>query len=216
MKSDIEHAPFQIIVDSRPLFPSIFQHLFLIVLALSLVVVLRNKVSVKVASSTLAGQVSVVGRWHQTDRLRRTDVLIAELMRALLYHVGVEVILVVDDDVVGWPNMPLKAGMCLKVKVKQERGREAPILDCARKGVTIVRFLPRRRWVEPTVMPLSANDDGDLWLIIQASPNLPERLPNFQFELRFEYLIVLSLSPHMNRLINLECQKRQTSLTPSR
>lgn len=125
-------------MDFWPLFPSVFQPLFLVTLALTLVVILRNKEPIEVASTTLASQVGVVSWWYQTDRLRRTNVLITELMCALLHPVGSEVILVVDYDVVGWPNMPLKARMCLEVEVEQERGRETSVLDRARKGVSIV------------------------------------------------------------------------------
>lgn len=126
-------------MDSPPRFLSLLQHLFLIVAVfLPLVVILRNKVSAEVAPSTFASQVGVVGRWHQTDRLCSTNVLIAELVCTLLHHVGIEVILVVDDDVVGRPSVPLKAGMRLEVEVKQERGREASVLDCAGKGVSVI------------------------------------------------------------------------------
>ena len=107
-------------MDSLPLFSRVFQHLFLVTLALALVV--RNKVTAKVAPSALASQVGVVGRWHQTDRLRRTNVLVAELMSTLLNRVGTEVIIVIDDYVVSWPNVSLKAEVCLEVEVKQERG----------------------------------------------------------------------------------------------
>lgn len=93
--------------------------------------------------------------------------------------------------------------MRLEVEIKQERGRKASVLDCARKGVAIIRFLLDRRWIESAVVSLPANDDGDLRLILQAPSGLPERLLDFRIELLFEYLVVLALSQHINRLISL-------------
>lgn len=103
-----------------PLSLSLLQHLFVVTLAFAfaLVVVLGNEVPAEVASTTLASQVSVVGRGYQANRLCRANILIAEVMGTLLYYIGAEVILVVNDDVVGWSNMPLKTGMCLKIEVE--------------------------------------------------------------------------------------------------
>ena len=120
-----------------PIFLSVFEHLPLGTLGLSLSFV-RNKVPAEVASGALAGQVSIVGGRHQAYSLRRANVLVAEVMGALLHHVGIEVILVVDDDVVGWSNLSLETGMCLKVEVEQERRRETSVLDRAGKGVAVV------------------------------------------------------------------------------
>jgi hypothetical protein len=124
---------------------------------------------------------------------------------ALLYHVGIEIILVVDNDIVGWPNVPLQAGMRLEVEVEQEWGREASVLHCARKSISVVRFLLGRRWVESTVMSLSTNDDSDLWAHTSRPPPifLKASLHFLESELFFEYILVLTLSPRINRLISL-------------
>ena len=120
-----------------PFFLSVLLHLLLCTLPLTLVV-FRNKVPAEVAPSTLASQVGVISGWDQANRLCRTNVLVAEVMSTLLHHIGIKVVLVVDDDVVGWSNLPLKARMCLQVEVEQERRREASVLDCTRKGVSVV------------------------------------------------------------------------------
>ena len=127
-------------------------------------------------------------------------------MGALLYYIGVEVILVVYDDVVGWPNLPLETGMRLEVEVEQERGRETSILDRARECVAVVRFLIGRRGVESAVMSLPTDDNGDLRLIIR-TPRLLERLDNVRTELLLEYVIVLTLSPHLNKSPDLGVQR---------
>ena len=127
-------------MNPTPFFLSILQHLLHLLLStlpLSLDI-LRDKVPVEVTPSTLASQVGVIGRWDQADRLCRTNVLVAEVMSTLLHHIDIEVVLVVDDDVMGWSNLPLKTGMCLQVEVEQERRREASVLDCTRKGVSVV------------------------------------------------------------------------------
>ena len=111
-------------MDSFPLFLDLFQHqrleILLLTFPLALFIVPRNEVFVEVASSALAGQVGVVGRWHQADCLCRTNVLITEVMGTLLHHVGIELVLVIDDDVVSRANLPLEAGVRLKVEVEQE------------------------------------------------------------------------------------------------
>ena len=99
-------------MNPTPFFLSILEHLFLSTFALALVV-LRDKVRAEVAPSTLAGQVGVVGGWNQADCLCRTNVLVAEVMGTLLHHVGIEAVLVVDDDIVGRSNLPLETGMRL-------------------------------------------------------------------------------------------------------
>ena len=137
MKLDIKHAVLQIVVNPSPFFLSVLGHLFLGTLAPALVV-RRNEVPAEVASGTLAGQVGVIGGWHQADCLCRTNVLVAEVMSTLLHHVGVEVVLIVDDDVVGWSNLSLETGVCLQVEVEQKGRREASVLDCAGKGVSVV------------------------------------------------------------------------------
>ena len=177
-------------MNPRPIFLGILEHLFLGTLGLSLGFV-RNEVPAEVASSALAGQVGIVGGWHQADCLCRANVLVTEVMGALLHHVGIEVVLVVDDDVVGRSNLSLETGMCLKVEVKQERRRKASVLDCAGKSVAVVRFLLGRRRVEPAVVSLPTNDDGDLRPILPL--DLLESLRHLQKELLFEHIIVLPL-----------------------
>ena len=125
-------------MNPTPVSRSIVEHLFLGTLVLSLSLVVRNEVPAEVAPSALAGQVGIEGRWHQANCLRRANVLVAEAMGTLLHHVGIEAVLVVDDDVAGRSNLPLETGMCLQVEVEQEWRCEASILNCARKGVTIV------------------------------------------------------------------------------
>ena len=218
-KLDVKHAVLQVAMDFLPFFLSIFKHLLLATLVLALaffLAILRNEESAEVASSTLAGQVGVVGGWHKTDCLCRTDVLITEVMGALLYNVCAEVVLVVDDDVVGWSNVPLKASMGLEIEVEQERRRETSVLNRSGKGVAIICFLFCHRRVEPTVMPLSADDDCDLRLILCAPTDLLERVFHTG-ELFFEYvIIVLSLWFCLNTVPSLESSKARTSLTPSR
>lgn len=114
-KSDIKHGVLQVIVDAAPLFLGVCKHLFLGAFAL---VALRNEEPAEVASSTLASQVGVIRRRDQANRLCRTNVLVAEVMSSLLQYVDVEVVLVVDDDVVGWSNLPLEARMGLQVEVE--------------------------------------------------------------------------------------------------
>ena len=211
-KLDVEHAILQAIVNPTPFFLSIFEHLFLGTLALALVV-LRNEVRAEVASSTLAGQVGVVGRWDQADRLRRTNVLVAEVMGTLLHHVGIEPVLIVDDNVVGRSNLSLETGMRLQVEIEQERRREAPVLNCSGKGVAIVRFLFGRRRVESAVVSLPTDDDGDLRLIL--SLDFLESLPHFRIELFFDHVIILSLGSWVSPLVSFEDSKLPTSLTPS-
>ena len=125
-------------MNPTPVSRSILEHLFLGTLTLTLSLVVRNEVPAEIASSTLAGQVGVVGRWNQANCLRRANVLVAEAMGTLLHHVGIETVLVVDDDVVGRSNLSLETGMCLQVEVEQEWRCEASVLNCAGKGVTIV------------------------------------------------------------------------------
>ena len=125
-------------MNPTPVSRSIVEHLFLGTLVLSLSLVVRNEVPAEVAPSALAGQVGIEGRWYQANCLRRANVLVAEAMGTLLHHVGIEAVLVVDDDVVGRSNLSLETGMCLQVEVEQEWRCEASILNCARKGVTIV------------------------------------------------------------------------------
>ena len=200
-KLDVKHAILQVIVNPTPFFLSIFEYLFLGTLALALVV-LRNEVRAEVASSTLAGQVGVVGRWDQADRLRRTNVLVAEVMGTLLHHVGIEPVLVVDDNVVGRSNVSLKTRMRLQVEIEQERRREASVLDCAGKGVAVVRFLFGRRRVESAVVSLPTDDDGDLRLILPL--DFLESLPHSQTELFFDHVIVLSLRSCMSPSVSFE------------
>jgi len=99
-------------VNPNPFFLSVLGHFFLGTLALALVV-RRNEVPAEVAPSTFAGQVGVIGGWHQADRLCRANVLVAEVMSTLLHHIGVEAVLIVDDDVVGRSNLSLETGMRL-------------------------------------------------------------------------------------------------------
>ena len=187
----------------------------MLTLPLALVFILRNEVPTEVTSRTFASQVSIVGRWYQTDRFRCASVLIAEVMCTLLHHIGIEVILIVDDDVVGWSNLSLKAGMRLEIKIEQERGRKAPILHRTRKSVAVVRFLFGCRWVKSAVVSLSTDHDGDLWFILRAPSNFPESLLDLRMELIFEYFLILSLLLHVSRLIDFKHPKPRTSLTPS-
>ena len=112
MKLDIKHAVLQIVVNPSPFFLGVFEHLFLATLALA-PVARRNEIAAEVASSTFAGQVCIIGGWHQADRLCRANILVAEVMSTLLHHIGIEVVLVIDDDVVGRSNLPLETGMRL-------------------------------------------------------------------------------------------------------
>jgi len=201
-------------VNATPFFLSVLIHLFLGTLALSLVV-LRNEVPAEVAPSTFASQIGVVGGWNQADCLCRTNVLVAEVMGALLHHVGIEAVLVVDDNVVGRSNLPLETGMRLQVEVEQERRREASVLDCARKGVTVVRLLVGRRGVESTVVSLPTDDDSDLRLILRVHPDLFKRLLHLQMELFFEHILILPLRFCLSTLVSLEGSNTRTSLTPS-
>lgn len=196
----------------RPIFLGILEHLFLGTLGLSLAFV-RNEVGAEVASSALAGQIGIICGWHQADCLCRANVLVAEMVGALLHHVSIEVILVVDDDVVGRSNLSLEAGMCLKVEVEQERRRETSVLDCAWKGVAVVRFLLGRRRVESAVVSLPTDDDGDLRPILPL--DLLESLRHLQKELFFEHVLILSLQPCVSTLAYLKDTKLPTSLTPS-
>ena len=186
-KSDVKHAVLQVTVNFPPFILSIFKPLLRIH---ATPVLARNEESVEVAPSTLASQVGVVGGWHKADCLCRTGVLITEVMSALLYRVCAEVVLAVDDDVVGWSNVPLKAGMGLEVEVEQERRRETSVLNRSGKGVAIICFLFCRRGVESTAMPLSADDNCDLRLILYASTDLLEGASHLLAELFFEYMIV--------------------------
>lgn len=201
-------------MNTRPFFLSVRKHLLLATLAFSLVV-LGNEVRAEVASSALAGQVGVVGRWDQADCLCRTNVLVAEVMSTLLHHVCIEAVLIVDDDVVGRPNLPLEPGMCLQVEVEQEWRREASVLNCARKGVAVVRFLLGRRRVKATVVSLPADDDCDLRLVLRAPSDLFKRLPHFQMELFFEHILILPLRFWLSISVSLRGSKTHTSLTPS-
>ena len=213
-KSDVKHAVLQVAVNFPPFILSIFKPLLLATLIL--VHAPRNEESVEVAPSTPASQVCVVGGWHKTDCLCRTDVLITEVMSALLYRVCAEVVLVVDDNVVGWSDVPLNAGMGLEIEVEQERRRETSVLNRSGKGVAIICFLFCRRRVEPTVMPLSADDDCDLRLILCASADLLERVSHLLAELYVEYVIVLLLWFRLNTTPSLESSKERTSSTPCR
>ena len=187
-KSDVKHAVLQVAMNFPPFILGIFKPLLFATLIL--VHAPRNEESVEVAPSTLASQVGVVGGWHKADCLCRTDVLITEVMSTLLYRVCAEVVLVVDDDVVGWSNVPLKPGMGLEVEVEQERRRETSVLNRSGKGVAIICFLFCRRRVESTAMPLSADDNCDLRLILCASTDLLEGASHLLAELFVEYMIV--------------------------
>lgn len=147
-------------MNPTPFFLRVFEYLLRCTLPLALI--LRNEEPAEVASSTLASQVGVVGGWNQADCLCRTNVLVAEVMGALLHHVGIEAVLVVDDNVMGRSNLPLETGMRLQVKVEQERRREASVLNCAGKGVAVVRFLVGRRRIESAVVSLPTDNDGDI------------------------------------------------------
>lgn len=102
-------------MDATPLFLSVCEHL---VLGTFTPFALRNEEAAEVAPSTLASQVGVIGRWDQANRLCRTNVLVAEVMGSLLQDVDVEVVLVEDDDIMGWSNVSLEAGMGLQVEIE--------------------------------------------------------------------------------------------------
>jgi len=201
-------------MNATPFFLSVLIHLFLGTLALSFVV-LRHEVPAEVASSTFASQVGVVGGWNQADCLCRTNVLVAEVMGTLLHYVGIEAVLVVDDDVVGRSNLSLETGMRLQIEVEQERRREASVLDCAREGVAVVRLLVSRRGVESAVVSLPTDDDSDLWLIFRAPPDLCKRLLHLLKELFFEHFLVLPLRFCLSTSVSLKGPNTRTSLTPS-
>jgi hypothetical protein len=72
-----------------------------------------HKELVEVASAPLAGEISVVRSRNEADRLCRTCIEIARIMRSLLDFIGLEIIFVIHNGVMCRLYVPLKACVCL-------------------------------------------------------------------------------------------------------
>jgi hypothetical protein len=83
-----------------------------------------HKELVEVASASLAGEISIVRGGDKADRLRRTCIEIARIMRSLLDFIGLEIIFVVHNSVMCRLYVPLKACVCLQIEIEIEAGEQ--------------------------------------------------------------------------------------------
>ena len=83
------------------------------------------KEHIQVAPPALASEVSVVRGRDEADRLRRPRIHVAQGMSTLLDYVRFEFVIVIDDDVMSRPNMPLETAMGLVDKKGREESQDA-------------------------------------------------------------------------------------------
>lgn len=83
-----------------------------------------HKELVEVASASLACEISIVRGWDEADRLCRTCIEIARIMRSLLDFIGLEIIFVIHNNVMCRLYVPLKACVCLQIEIEIEAGEQ--------------------------------------------------------------------------------------------
>jgi hypothetical protein len=141
----------------------------------------------------LAYDIGVVCRWYEADGLGSACVEIAGGMYALLHGVGGEGAFVIHDDVVRRADGALEARVRLQVEVKVYQGRHAAIDDGTRARVPVPVREVRVRRVEARVVPLAADEDAQVRVVLWVLGIDPlERLEDLR-QLFVYHLIVLAL-----------------------
>lgn len=169
----VEHGPLQVRSDAVAPDPPSFLVDFL--LRESGIAVATNVSSgqelMDVAATSLAGEVGVVGGRNQADSPRGSAEHVGRGVSEALEAIGVEVILVVDDIVMGGAGGALKATMSLEEEVEVIDRRDSTVDNGSGTGVSIPIGTITVDWVEASVMAFSGDALGDGLVGERVGPN---------------------------------------------
>ena len=191
-----------------------------------------------VATSALANQIGIVCWRADTDALGRSTKEIAEVMRLVallsakecgrrsracthqgLQPVSRELVLIVDDVVMGWACGSLDTSVRLQVKVEVVYCSHTTIHAGSRRRIsrlTIGSFVVRR--VEASMVAFADDDDGNLGIVafegntLTGLPDLWQLLLQNLMELSYNKSVRLAFVSPQQRMISVDIP----SDTPSR